>query len=253
MSIRRTLVALVALVAASLVPAMAAAQALPDGKALVAKHVAVIGGREAMDKHTSLHQTGTFSMPAMGIEGPIHLYRAKPALLLQQITLGSFGEMMQGFDGTTAWAIQPMQGAVVMSGEQAAAVKQQADFFADFPDPSRYTTIETVALEDFEGRKCYRVKMIRVDGGGEAMQFFDAETGLAAGVTRSIENPQMGKIDITAVLSDYKDQGGVLMPTKMIQKTPQGDVVLTFTAYEWDKVEAKIFELPDAVKAMVKP
>jgi hypothetical protein len=63
----------------------------------------------------------------------------------------------------------------------------------------------------------------------------------------------MGKIDITVVLSDYKDQGGVLMPAKMIQKTPQGDVVLTFTAYEWDKVEAKIFELPDAVKAMVKP
>ncbi len=250
MNIRRMLVALAA---ASLVPALATAQALPDGKALVAKHVAAMGGRDALDKHTSLHQTGTFSMPAMGIEGPIHLYRAKPALLLQQITLGSFGEMTQGFDGTTAWAIQPMQGASVMSGEQATAVKQQADFFADFPDPSRYTTIETVAAEDFEGRKCYKVKMIRAEGGGEAMQYFDVETGLAAGIMRSIENPQMGKIDITVVLSDYKDQGGVMMPSKIVQKTPQGDVVLTFSAYEWDKVEAKIFELPDAVKSMVKP
>lgn len=251
MNIRRTLVALAA---ASLLPALAGAQTLPDGKALVAKHVAAIGGREALDKHTSLHQSGTFSMPAMGIEGPIHLYRAKPALLLQQITLGSFGEMTQGFDGTTAWAISPMQGgASVMSGEQAIAVKHQADFFADFPDPSRYTTIETVAAEDFEGRKCYKVKMVRAEGGGEAMQFFDVETGLAAGIMRSIENPQIGKIDITVVLSDYKDQGGVKMPSKILQKSPQGDVVLTFTAYEWDKVEAKLFELPDAVKSMVKP
>lgn len=250
MNIRRTLVALAA---ASLVPALATAQALPDGKALVAKHVAAMGGREAMDKHTSLHISGTFSIPAAGIEGPMHMYRAKPALLLQQITLGAMGEVTSGFDGTTAWTIQPMQGAMVMTGEQAAAVKQQADFFSDFPDPTRYTTVETVALEDFEGRKCYKVKMVRADGSGEAMQFFDAETGLAAGIMRSIENPQMGKIDITAVLSDYKDQGGVLMPSKMVQRMPQGDFVFTFSAYEWDKVEAKIFELPDAVKSMVKP
>lgn len=250
MSFRRTLSALAF---ASLVPAIASAQALPDGKALIAKHVAAIGGREALEKHTSLHQTGTFSMPAMGIEGPIHLYRAKPALFLQQITLGSFGEMTQGFDGTTAWAIQPMQGAVVMSGDQAAQVKQQADFFADFPDVTKYTTIETVGVEDFEGRKCYKVKLVKTGVAGESVQFFDVETGLAAGVVRTIENPQMGKMDITAVLSDYKDQGGLKMPTKMTQKTPQGDVVLTFTAYEWDKVDAKVFELPEAVKSMVKP
>src|SRR5512140_3481828 len=249
MNIRRMLSALAV---ASLVPALGSAQALPDGKALVAKHVAAIGGREAFDKHSSLHQTGTFSMAAMGIEGAVHVYRAKPALFLQQITLGSFGEMTQGFDGSTAWAIQPMQGAMVMSGDQAAQVKQQADFYSDVPDLSKYTTIETVAAEDFEGRKCYKVKLVR-EGGMEIMQYFDVETGLAAGTTRSIENPQMGKIDITVVLSDYKDQGGIKMPSKIVQKTPQGDVVLTFTTYEWDKVDQATFNLPDAVKALVKP
>jgi len=250
MNFRRTLSALAL---ASLLPVVGSAQALPDGKALIAKHVAAIGGREALDKHTSLHQTGTFSMPAMGIEGPVHIYRAKPSLFLSQITLGSFGEMAQGYDGTTAWAIQPMQGAAVMTGDQAAQFKQQADFFADFPDVAKYSSIETVGLEDFEGRKCYKVKLVKADGSGEAMQYFDAETGLSAGMVRSIENPQMGKIEITVVLSDYKDQGGLQMPSKTIQKTPQGDVVLTFTGYEWDKVEPKVFELPDAVKAMVKP
>lgn len=250
MNIRRTLSALAL---ASLLPSVGSAQALPDGKELIAKHIAAIGGRDALDKHSSLHQTGTFSMPAMGIDGPVHIYRAKPALFLQQITLGSFGEMTQGFDGTTAWAIQPMQGATVMSGDQAAQVKQQADFFADFPDLSKYSTVETVAAEDFEGHKCYKVKMVKAGTTTEAVQYFDAETGLAAGIVRSIENPQMGKIDITVVFADYKDQGGVKMPAKMVQKTPQGDVVLTFTAYEWDKVEPKMFDLPDAVKAMVKP
>ncbi len=251
MNIRRMLSALA--LASLVVPAIGFAQALPDGKALVAKHIAAIGGREALDKHTSLHQTGTFSMAAMGIDGPIHVYRAKPARFLQQITLGSFGEMTQGFDGTTAWAIQPMQGPMIMSGDQATQFRQQADFYADFPDVSKYSSIETVAAEDFEGHKCYKVKLVKADGTGDAMQYFDAETGLAAGVVRTIENPQMGKMDVTVVFSDYKDQGGFKMPSKVTQKTPQGDVVLTFTAYEWDKVESKMFDLPEAVKGMVKP
>jgi hypothetical protein len=240
-----------ALVIASLLPAVGSAQALPDGKALLAKHVAAIGGRDALDKHTSLHITGTFSLAAMGIDGPVHIYKAKPNKFLQQITIGSFGESMQGYDGTTAWAIQPMQGAMVMSGEQADQAKQQADFYADFPDASKYTAIETVGAEDFEGHKCYKVKLVKASG--ETIQYFDVETGLAAGMVRSVENPQMGKMDITVVMSDYKDQGGIKLPSKITQKTPQGDVVLTFTAYEWDKVEAKVFDLPDAVKAMVKP
>ncbi|MBA4083065.1 MAG: hypothetical protein C0496_17645 [Erythrobacter sp.] len=250
MNIRRTLVALAA---ASLVPALAAAQALPDGKALIAKHVAAIGGREAMEKHSSLHISGTFSIPAAGIEGPIHMYRAKPALLLVQITLGAMGELTTGFDGTTAWSINPMAGVSVMSGEQAAQTKQQADFFSDFPDPSRFSAIETVAAEDFEGRKCYKVKLVRADGSGETMQFFDMETGLMAGMSRTLENPQMGKIEIRSITSDYTDQGGIRLPSKITQRTPQGEFVQTFTSFEWDKVEPKVFELPAAVKAMVKP
>ena len=62
-----------ALALAAALPMVASSQALPDGKALLAKHVAAIGGREAMDKHRSLHMTGTFSLAAMGIEGPVNV------------------------------------------------------------------------------------------------------------------------------------------------------------------------------------
>ena len=248
MNARRTLVALVL---AGLFPAIASAQALPDGKDLVAKHVAAMGGRDAMDKHSSLHITGTFSMAAMGIEGPVHVYRAKPGKFPQQITIGSFGEAVQGFDGTVGWAVQPGQGAMILSGEMLDQAKSQGDFFSDFPEVGKYSKIETLALEDFEGRKCYKVKLVKTVG-GETIQYFDAETGLAAGAIRTTET-QMGKMDVTVVLADYKEQGGVKMPSKVIQKTPQGDVTLAFNTYEWDKVEATVFDLPADVKAMIKP
>ncbi len=248
MNFRRTLSALAL---AGVLPVVTSAQALPDGKAIVAKHVAAIGGRAAMDKHSSLHITGTFTMAAMGIEGPVHMYRAKPNKFLQQITIGSFGEAVQGFDGTTAWAIQPGQGAMILSGEMLDQAKSQGDFFSDFPDLSKYTAVETLALEDFEGRKCYKVKLVKA-GGAETIQYFDAETGLAAGAIRSTET-QMGKMEITIVMADYKDQGGVKMPTRIVQKTPQGDVALVFATYEWDKVEATVFDMPADVKALIKP
>ncbi len=240
-----------ALALAGVLPVVTSAQALPDGKSVVAKHVAAIGGRAAMDKHSSLHITGTFTMAAMGIEGPVHMYRAKPNKFLQQITIGSFGEAVQGFDGTTAWAIQPGQGAMLLSGEMLDQAKSQGDFFSDFPDVSKYTSVETLALEDFEGRKCYKVKLVKAVG-GETIQYFDAETGLAAGAIRSTET-QMGKMEITIVMADYKDQGGVKMPTRIVQKTPQGDVALVFATYEWDKVEATVFDMPADVKALIKP
>ena len=43
----------------------ASAQALPDAKAVLAKHEAAIGGRAAMEKHSSMHQTGTVSIAVM--------------------------------------------------------------------------------------------------------------------------------------------------------------------------------------------
>lgn len=248
MNVCRTLSAL-ALAAA--LPMVASSQALPDGKALLAKHVAAIGGREAMDKHSSLHMTGTFSLAAMGIEGPVNVYRAKPNKFVQTIVIGTFGESSQGYDGTTAWANQPGAGYMVLSGEMANEAKSQADFFADFPELGKYTTVETMALEDFEGRKCYKVKLVKA-AGGETIQYFDAETGLAAGAIRTAET-QMGKMDVTIILSDYAVQGGVKMPAKVIQKTPQGDISLVFTSYEWDKVDPAVFNLPDGVKALVKP
>ena len=146
-------------------------------------------------------------------------------------------------------ANQPGAGYLVLSGEMATQAKSQADFFSEFPEPAKYSSIETVALEDFEGRKCYKVKLVKI-AGGETIQYFDPETGLAAGAIRSTET-QMGKIDVTIVLSDYKEQGGVKMPSKVIQKTPQGDVLLVFTTYEWDNVDPAVFNLPDGVKAMI--
>jgi len=243
--------ALVVAVAIAALPFAASAQALPAANDLMARHDAAVGGRAAVERFSSIHQAGTFSIAAMGIEAPVDIYKSKPNKYLMKVVLGPVGEVMQGSDGKTMWLIQPQQGAVVLEGAQADAMKANADFFAGLHDASQYKSAETVELADFEGRKCYKVKLV-ASSGQESYEYFDAATGLRAGVLVTLESP-MGKIEQTSVPTDYKDFGGIKFPTRIVSRNGQFDITITMTTVEFDNVDATTFALPDAVKALVKP
>jgi len=239
-----------ALAVAALVagPQAAHAQELPSAKSLMDKHDAAIGGRAALDKHTSLHQAGSLSL--QGMEATIDIYRAKPSLFVQKLVLGGMGEVLQGYDGKTAWVMQGGQ-PLVLDSAQTQQFKYNSDFFGNFHDMARYKSAETVELTDFDGRKCYKVKLVRVTG-GEGFEFFDATTGLGAGIIATVDGP-MGKVEQTTMFGEYKEYGGMRFPTRIVQKGAMGEVTISIKTSEFDGVDPVTFALPDAVKALVKP
>ncbi len=239
-----------AIVAAAFIPLVAAAQALPDAKTLMDKHNAAVGGRAALEKYASVRMNGTISMAAMGLEATIEILRAKPNKYFQKVTVAGVGEVTQGFDGKVAWGMNPMAGAQVVDGEALEAAKVNADFFANFQDANAYSKSETVSLEDFEGRKCYKVSVTRGDRQGT--EYFDATTGLLAGISGSTPTPQ-GNIESTTIYAEYGDYGGLKLPKRIEQRSSVGNTSIAFTTIEFDKVEATAFDLPAAVKALVKP
>ena len=52
------------------------ASELPDARELINRHVKAVGGREAILGHKSMHATGTLSVPASGISGPMEIFGA---------------------------------------------------------------------------------------------------------------------------------------------------------------------------------
>ena len=249
--VRRAFVTAAISLTALALPGTVRAQALPAAKELMEKNDAAIGGRAAFDKHSSFRQSGTMSAPAMGIEAQFELYKQKPSKYLQKIVLGPLGEVQNGFDGTTGWAITPGQPPIALDSATTESLKVQADFFGNFHDFTRYKSIENTGLVDFEGARCYKVKIIRTTG-AEGYEFYDTTTGLIAGIQATTETP-MGKVDNTSVFSDYKDFDGVKMPTKIRQKNAQFDAVISFTTIEWDKVDPAVFTPPESIKPKVKP
>jgi len=227
------------------------AQTLPTPAQLAARHDSAAGGRAALDGYRSLHLTGTFSLPAMGIESPLEIMKLRPNFYLFRATLGQMGEMLSGFDGKNAWAVQPGQGPVVFTGEQAAILAEQADFYASFKDFSRYASVETLDETDFEGKRAYRVRITRKNG--EVLtEYYDVATGLSLGGVSSVETP-MGKIESTTVFAEYQRFGSLRIASRIIQRNPQFEVILNVKEVKFDTLDEAALAPPDAVKALIKP
>src|SRR5262245_47537198 len=77
-------------------------QQLPKAEEIFAKHVAAIGGKDAIMKVSSIKTTMTMSIPAMGLVAPMENLTAAPNRLYSKTSLPGMGDVLQGFDGTTA-------------------------------------------------------------------------------------------------------------------------------------------------------
>jgi hypothetical protein len=225
-------------------------EALPSARSILDRHIKAIGGKEAVLSHSSTRATGTFSVASAGMTGSVEVIAAKPDKSLVKITIPGVGEILEGYDGKSGWTLSPMTGPMLLEGKQLEEKRYDADFFSELHDDNRYTSMTTVEKTEFEGRPCYKVKLVRKNG-GEDFEFYDVETGLKAGRIATRETP-MGTITGTSVESDYKKFGNILQAT-MVKNTMMGmQQVITIASIEYDTVPPTAFEPPAEIKALIK-
>jgi hypothetical protein len=66
------------------------------------------------------------------------------------------------------------------------------------------------------------------------------------------EESVLGVGESMTTFGDYKDFGGVRLPTRILTKRASGEMLLNVVTVEFDKVPASAFSLPAAVKAIAK-
>ncbi len=223
---------------------------LPPAQAVIDRHIEAVGGRNALKAHTSVNIKGSVSVPANGMSGTIEVFAARPNKILAKTALVGIGDVAEGFDGTVAWSTSPMTGPMLSTGDELAQKAFDANFDGAMGIASRYDAMKTLEKTTFEGRPAYKIALTR-KGGGDDIEFYDAETGLKAGAIMERKNP-MGTISVTSSVSDYKKFGDLLQPTTLKQTMTGVQIVTTFTSIEYDKVDPAVFELPAAIKALVK-
>jgi hypothetical protein len=224
---------------------------LPEAREIINRHVKAIGGREAILSHKSMHATGTLSVPASGISGPMEIFGASsPDRLLVKTTVTGIGDIMEGFDGSHGWSVSPMTGPMLKVGKELTQTRLDADFYIELRDPEKYPTVKTVEKTTFDGRPCYKVSVKRIDG-IEDFDFYDVATGLRAGSINTRESA-MGVLTMTSIEGGYKKFGKLTQATTVTQQVMGIEQKITLLTVEYDNVDAASLEPPAAIKALIK-
>jgi hypothetical protein len=238
----------VALAAPVTLAAQGPRPALPDARTLIARHDSLVGGRAALEPHQSMRTVGTFSFPLAGIEAPLEVLKLRPDRFLTRISVPNFGDVLQGFDGDVAWAVQPGQPPQILEGFAAQRMREQADFFGNLHRLSLFASIETVADTVFEGIRVYKVRLTRPEG-DIIYEYFNVATGLSAGGSSQVVTAA-GPVENITVFAEYRVFGSLQLATKILQRAPQTETLFTVVDVEFDTVDSAAVAAPEAVRAL---
>ena len=248
---RRTAAAIgLTMIASASAFAQAPAAGLPPGKELIARFVTATNAAAVMAKHTSVRTKGKFEMAAAGISGDLEISQARPNKSALRIDLPGMGQLQEGFDGTTAWAINPMQGPRIKTGKELEAVREESSFGASSRQGPNVTSAETIEKTEMNGEPCYKVKLVWKSG-RETLDCYSVASGLLIASVGKQETPQ-GAIEVTNLLSDYKDFGGQKVATRLTQQVMGQEQVLHINSVEYDAADPASFEMPAAIKALTE-
>ena len=229
-------------------PASQTAAALPSAEQILQRYRDAIGGEEAIRKHTARSVKGTFEIPAQGIKGDLTLFAAAPNLIRVVVTLPGLGELQRGFDGTLGWSIDPAIGPRLLKGRELDEFRHSADFYDELHEPEKFKSITVVGQTTFDGQQVYELKLVR-DSGFEYTEYFSVDTGLIVGGKLNASS-QMGQMPMTSVIAEYKEFGGMLLPTVTRQRMMGLEQVMTVASVSFDPVDPKMFELPPAIASL---
>lgn len=222
--------------------------ALPSAEEVLKRYRTAIGGEEAIKKHTARSMKGTFEIPAQGMKGDLSIVAAAPDKIHVKVTLPGLGELQRGFDGKLGWSIDPAIGPRLLEGGELAELMHVADFYDDLHDPKKFKSITVAGKSTFEGQECFEVKLVK-DSGFEYTEFYSVATGLIVGGKLNASS-QMGSIPVTSMVSEYKEFGGVMVPTVSRQRMMGLEQVITVLTVTFDPVDPKVFELPPSIAAL---
>ena len=202
-------------------------KALPTARSIIDRHIAAIGGRAAILARTSTHATGTVAIPSAGHDRHGGRLRREAGQDAAADHPRRDRVIEEGFDGKVGWSLSPMTGPAWCRARNWSRSASSPTSCPTCTPTARYESMTTVEKAEFDGRPCYKVRLVRA-GGGEEIEFYDVTTGLKAGGITTRESP-MGPIPATTIESDYRQFGPLLQPAT-IKSTAMGlEQVFTVT------------------------
>lgn len=182
------------------------------------KHFKAIGQDKVL-KVKTMEASGKMTIEMMGAEGAVKIYNKKPDKMRVEVDLmGS--TIVQAYDGTTAWTINPMGGsttAVEMTGPEAEGVIETADMEGILWNyKEKGHQLELTGTEDLDGSEAYVLKLTKKNGNIDHY-FIDAkEYVIVKTKTKTMANGM--EMELETLIGDYREVDGSLAAHSIKQK-----------------------------------
>ncbi len=207
---------------------------------LIDNYIEAIGGENAVKSINTLTKTGDvdFTMGETNLQGKLEMQQKATNKEMQIMDLG-FMKQMQWVDGNDAW-VQTPQGAIEKKeGRESQELIEEATFMLEV----RF--LELGYQCNVIGKRGSEILMKTTSPlGKEKTYYFDGATFLITKVESVDQSPQ-GVIPITEYRQDYKEFGGIMLPTIIKTESPQFTIEISMTYEINKKIDDSVFEPED--------
>jgi len=227
------------------------AQKLPPAATILDRYVQVTGGKAAYERHTTEILTGTIEFPAQGLKGKLTRYAMAPDNEYSVVELDALGKIESGVHSGVPWEKSVILGPRIKAGEEKEQSLREARFNGPTEWRKIYPKVETIGVATIDGDECYEVVLSPAKGSPEH-QFFSRKTGLLTRTTMTAAS-QLGDVEVEVNVSDYKNFGGILFPTRSHQKAASQEVNIVVERIGINEpIPAANLEPPPDVAAMIR-
>ena len=230
---------------------LAADESLPKAETILDHFVEVTGGKAAYEKRHNQVERGNLELTGKGIKGAITIYQSAPNKDLAIIEIEGIGKIESGSDGETTWEKSVLQGARIKQGQEKADSLRDATFNAPLYWRTLYDKAETAGTAAVDSHECYKVVLTPKEG-KPITQYYDKQSGLLVKST-TVRTTPMGDIAAEVLLDDYRRDGGLISPHKIINRAAGQEFQVQIASVEVNADLPKDrFDLPDDIKALLK-
>lgn len=244
--VRRIVRPVLAAFAAALLVAPSVSAQTPD--AILERYNKAVDPNGVLASIQGMKSSVTMEAPSMGMSMTINSVAARPNLVVVVTDVPGLGVIRQGFDGTTAWSSDPMQGPRILNGMEAAALVEGSSFNNIVRSKDLFSAMELAGTYDAGGDMTSCVKFTWKSG-RETTDCFSNATGLIAR-TLTKQVTQMGEVEVEMFIKDYRPVNGLVVPFRVESNMMGMAMTITTTSMEFTAQPASMFELPAEIKAL---
>ncbi|MCC7342752.1 MAG: hypothetical protein IT170_16845 [Bryobacterales bacterium] len=212
---------------------------------ILERYLTITGEFDALKSQTSRRDRGTMTLTGLGVSGDVEVLAKAPNKSRTTMKIAGIGEVIEAYDGKTAWVQDPIQGYREKAGLELAATVRQADFFMAANYKKHYPKREWLGAEVLNGAKVDKLRLYPAEGPPEAW-FLAQDSGLLLRMD-SVTNLPQGDIESQVYLENYKRIGGTMEPMRIRVVNPLAPITMELTSSEANvELDDSLFVSPRA-------